>query len=310
MNILVSGSLAYDNIMDFPDYFKNHIIPDKVHNLNVSFSINNLRVNYGGTAGNIAYSLSLLGENPIIISTAGKDFEKYKKWLNENKIETGYIKIIKNEFMAIAHIITDQGDNQITAFHPGSMKYSGGKIPNKLLKETLAIVAPGYQNDMVDYPMAYKKKNVPYIFDPGQQITMLTQKDLRNSISGAKVFISNDYELSLVSKKTGWDEREILKRAEILITTLGEKGSVIKTKKEKWKISPAKPKNSKDPTGAGDAYRAGFIKGLVSGYPLEKCGKLASIIATYSVETYGTQTHKFSWKDVCKKYEMNFKSNI
>lgn len=310
MNIIISGSIAYDSIMDFPDHFKNHILPDKIHNLNVSFLIGGLKLNYGGTAGNIAYNLKLLEENPIIISTAGKDFGKYRQWMEENSIDYSGIKVIEDEFTALAHIITDKSDNQITAFYPGSMKYSGGEIKKEWLKSSFAIVAPGYKEDMVKYPQAYKENNVPYIFDPGQQITSLGADELKNGIEGSMTFISNDYELSLVMKKTGWSESDIMERAKILVTTLGEKGSVIKTKKEKLEILSAKPENISDPTGAGDAFRAGFIKGLINKWPLDKCGKLASIISVYTVEKYGTQTHKFSWEDIKARYKINFNEDL
>lgn len=310
MNILVSGSMAYDAIMDFPDNFENHILPDKIHSINVSFLINDLKINYGGTAGNIAYNLSLLNEKPIIISTAGKDFRKYKNWLGDNKIDYSNIKIIKDEPTAVAYIITDKSDNQITAFYPGSMKYSGGKIKKELLKNALAIIAPGFKEDMIKYPEIYKKNEVPYIFDPGQQIPALASEKLKKGIEGSQAFVSNDYELSLIMNKTGWNENEILEKTDILVTTFGEKGSVIKTKKEKIAVPAIKPKEIKDPTGAGDAYRAGFIKGLVSHWPMEKTGRLASVVAAYAVENYGTQNHKFSWEDVCERYRENFGEEI
>ena len=310
MNILVSGSIAYDSIMDFPDHFKNHILPDKIHNLNVSFLIGGMKLNFGGTAGNIAYNLKLLGETPVIVSTAGKDFEKYRQWMDGTGIDSSNIKIIEDEFTALAHIITDKSDNQITAFYPGSMKYSGGEIKKELMKGAFAIVAPGYKDDMIKYPKIYKENNVSYIYDPGQQITSLEADELKNGIEGSLAVISNDYELSLVMKKTGWSEKDILERAENLITTLGEKGSVIKTKKGKLEISSAKPENISDPTGAGDAYRAGFIKGLINKWPLDKCGKLASVVSAYTVETYGTQTHQFSWEDIKARYKNNFSEEI
>lgn len=310
MKILISGSIAYDSIMDFPDRFRNHILPDKIHNLNVSFLIKSLKINYGGTAGNIAYNLSLLGGDPYIISTAGKDFGKYKRWMEENKLNTSGIKIIEKEFTALAHIITDLDNNQITAFYPGSMKYSGGKIKKEVLNDSFAIISPGFKGDMIDYAKFYQKKKVNYIFDPGQQIPAFNKKELKEIIGGAKVFISNDYELSLVMEKTGWKEYDILRKVEILVTTLGEKGSVIKTKKETFQIPPAKPKTVKDPTGAGDAYRAGFIKGLIMRYSLEKAGRLGSIVSAYAVEKYGTQNHKFSWKNIEKKYRENFKDKL
>lgn len=310
MNILVSGSIAYDSIMDFPDHFSNHILPDKIHNLNVSFLIDGLKLNFGGTAGNIGYNLKLLGETPIIISAAGKDFEKYRQWMEDVGINFSNIKIIDNKFTALAHIITDKGDNQITAFYPGSMKYSGGKIKKKFLDNALAIVAPGFIGDMIEYPRVYKENNIPYIYDPGQQITTLSASQLRNGMEGAMIFISNDYELSLVMGKTGWSEKDITERVENLITTLGEKGSIIRTKKEKLEIPPAHPKAVKDPTGAGDAYRAGFIKGLINQWPMEKAGKLASVVSVYAVETYGTQVHKFNWEDIKARYRNNFNEEI
>ncbi len=306
MKILVSGSICYDSIMDFPDYFKNHILPDKIHNLNVSFLVNDLKINYGGTAGNIAFNLALLGEQPIIISVAGQDFGDYQKWLQKNKINISGIKIIGKEMTAIAHIITDMGDNQITAFYPGAMKYPGVRIKKEQMKDTLAIISPGFIGDMVAYPKICQKNKIPYIFDPGQQIPALGREGLKKGITGAKILISNDYELSMIIDKTGWQESDIMEKVEILVTTLGEKGSVIKTKDQKFIIPSAKPLVVKDPTGAGDAYRAGFIKGLVNNWPLAKAGRLGALVAVYTVEAYGTQTHRFTWADIKKRYKENF----
>jgi adenosine kinase len=310
MKILVSGSIAYDYIMDFPGFFKDHILPERIHAINVSFLVNQLKINFGGTAGNIAYSLALLGESPVIISTAGSDFEKYQKWLEKSKIDYSEIKIIDHELTAVAHIVTDMGDNQITAFYPGAMRYSGGEIKKDLLNDVLAIVAPGFDGDMKNYPKVYKKNNVPYIYDPGQQITALQDEDLREGISGAKVFISNDYELSLIAAKTGWGNQDIMDRVEIMVTTMGEKGAVIKTGGKLIDIAPARVEKVVDPTGAGDMWRAGFIKGLVNGWSLEKSGRLGSVVSAYGVETYGTQTHNFSWDDVSKRYRDNFGEEI
>lgn len=311
MKIFVSGSLAFDNIMDFPDHFRNHILPDKIHDLSVSFLIKDLKTNFGGNAGNIAYSLALLGEKPAVLATAGKDFDKYKTWLSTNGVDVSYIKIIEKELTAIAYIITDQSDNQITAFYPGSMKYSGIALKDGLLgKDSLAIIAPGSAKDMLRYASSYKKNKVTYIFDPGQQIPALTQSELKEGIRGAKVLISNDYELALISEKTGWTEADIIGKVEILATTLGAKGSIIKSKGKTHSIPAVKTKNVKDPTGAGDAYRAGFIKGLKEGLGLEKTGRLASVVAVYAVETYGTQNHKFSWEDIQKRYLKNYKERL
>jgi adenosine kinase len=311
MNIFVSGSLAYDNIMDFPDDFRNHILPDKVHNINLSFLVDKLKVNYGGTAGNIAYNLALLGEKPIVLATAGRDFDKYKEWLSRNGVNVSYVKIIKEESTAVAYIITDKSDNQIAAFYPGAMKYLGLDLESSLLtKDSLAIVAPGGMGDMMKYLVIYKKNKIPYIFDPSQQIPALTSNQIKEGITGAKVLISNDYELSLISEKTGWTQTDIIGKIEILVTTIGAKGSVIKSKGKTYTIPAAKPKKIKDPTGAGDAYRAGFLKGLIAGLSLDKIGRLASVVAVYAVETYGTQNHKFTWQDIQNRYFKNYSERI
>ncbi|OGF26910.1 carbohydrate kinase, partial [Candidatus Falkowbacteria bacterium RIFOXYA2_FULL_47_9] len=299
MKILVSGSLAYDKIMNFPGYFKDHILPEKIHVLNVAFVVEGLRESFGGTAGNIAYSLALLKEKPIVFACAGNDFNGYQTWLDEHNIGLSAVKIIADEKTTFASIVTDTADNQITALYPGAMKYAcESEIPDV----DFAIIAPGNVKDMQRLPKIFRDRNIPFIFDPGQQIGALSGEDLRNGIKGAKVFISNDYELSLLIKKTGWNEAEILKHAEIIVTTLGEKGSQIKTADIGHSIPPAKPKDESDPTGAGDAYRAGFIKGLVSGWPLDMAGRFAGTIAAYTVESHGTQTHHFSLSDVAQRH--------
>ncbi len=311
MKIFVSGSLAFDKIMDFPGSFKDHILPDKIHNLNVSFTVEEVKENFGGTAGNISYNLALLGESPIIFSAAGGDFKNYGKWLKNHGVDTNKIKVIKKERTAFCYITTDQADNQIAAFHLGAMKYSCDVDFSDIKKyltggNQMAIIAPGCVSDAVNLANIYKRHHIPYVFDPGQSIPILSEKNLRDNIDGAKVFISNDYELSLVLKKTGWSESELSKKAEIMVTTLGKEGSVIRTKKEKYMIKPAKPKNTVDPTGAGDAYRAGFIKGLISNWPLETTGRFAGIVACYTVEKHGTQTHHFNFEEAKQRYKENF----
>lgn len=311
MKILVSGSLAYDRIMNFPGYFKDNILPEKIHILNVSFTVSDLRQNFGGTAGNIAYNLALLGGSPVILANAGRDFIEYREWLNKNKVDTSQVKILKNQLTACAHIITDKADNQITGFHGGAMFCPGGKIPPALLKQAeLAIVAPGNVQDMVSYSTLYQKSGLAYVFDPGQAIPVFTGGQLRQCIAGSKVFISNDYELSLVLKKTGWSKNQLLQETETAITTLGEKGSLIEFPGKQIKIPIAKPKSVLDPTGAGDAYRAGLIRGLIKNYAWEKIGRLAALVSVYTVETYGTQTHKFNWTSLSERYRQNFKERL
>lgn len=309
--ILVSGSLAYDRIMDFPGKFSDYIMPDKIHNLNVAFGIESIQDNFGGTAGNIAYNLALLQEQPVIFSTAGNDFEKYKNWLELNDIDISKIVKVENVPTATAYIITDQSDNQITGFFMGAMKTSAENISIEDLKDArLAIVSPGNKKDMVCFSRFYKKNNTRYIFDPGQAVPSFDPQELSECIMGAWILIANDYEISFILEKTKLTKQEIFKHCEAIITTLGEKGSYIESQKEKYEIPAAKPKNVLDPTGAGDAYRAGLIKGIISGLPWDTCGRLAGVVAAYTVEKLGTQTHEFTIEDVKKRYRENFGEEI
>ncbi len=305
-NILVSGTLAYDRIMDFPGRFRDHILPDKIHILNVSFQIKGLKESFGGTAGNIAYNLALLGERPTILGLGGSDFSAYADWLKKQKIDITKIKIIKKEKTASAYIITDRDDNQITGFYNGPLDYKYCQVVNKIKGIKLAIIAPEVKKRMLCYVRLYKRLNIPYIFDPGQQLTDLTVLELKTAVVGAKVLIGNDYEIQLILNKLHLSRRELENQVKILIITKGKKGSEIFTEGRRIKIPPAQPKNTSDPTGAGDAYRAGLIKGLAAGWPLEKTGRLAGLIAVYTVEKYGTQTHRFSLKELGRRYKSNF----
>ncbi|MFA5070051.1 MAG: carbohydrate kinase family protein [Patescibacteria group bacterium] len=310
MKIAVSGSLAYDRIMDFPGNFADHILPEKIHVLNVSFCTSTFREGFGGTAGNIGYSLRLLGEEPIIISQVGSDFNKYEKWLCKNRINPFSIKKYKNELTASAYIITDQNDNQITGFYPGAMKYGSEYNQKKIKQAKYFLISPGNKKDMMDSVLVARKNKIPHIFDFGQQLAILTRSELIKGILGAKIVIANDYEIELMLKKTGLTKKKIFDKIELLITTLGPGGALFETKNRIIKIPPAKPKNTCDPTGAGDAFRAGLIKGLAEGYPLEKVGRLAALVSVYTVEKYGTQTHHFTWSDLKKRYYINFKEKL
>jgi adenosine kinase len=308
--IVVCGSLAYDRIMDFPGKFEDYILPDKIHILNISFTINRLKESFGGTAGNISYNLSLLGEKPILITAAGTDFAKYKKWLKKNKIDTAKIKLDKKELTASAYIITDQSDNQIAGFYPGSKDVSCCRLAEKIGKIDLAIISPDCKERMLEFAKIFKKRKVPYIFDPGQQITSFSAKELLYLISSARVLIGNDYEIGFITKKLRMNLEKIGKIVNIIVVTKGGNGSEIYSQGGKIKIPSAKPKNTSDPTGAGDAYRAGLIRGFANNWPLEKTGKLASLVSVYTVEKYGTQTHSFCYKELAKRYKENFKEEL
>ncbi|MGO9138214.1 MAG: carbohydrate kinase family protein [Syntrophales bacterium] len=294
MKIIVSGSLAYDRIMDFPGHFSDHILPGKIHVLNVCFQVNGMREKFGGTAGNIAYALSLVGEKPIISAAIGHDHHRYFDWMAKNGIPTDDIKIIKDEFTACAYITTDLADNQITGFNPGAMKYSSSLDFDKLNSEdTIAIISPGNLEDMVNYPRICKERGIGYIFDPGQSLPVLNAPDVADAIDGCRILISNDYELDLITKKTALDRNDLIRRAGTVIVTLGEKGSQVLTAGGEINIPAIKPRKVEDPTGAGDAYRGGLISGLIKGKDIEECARMGSVCASFAVESYGTQDYRF-----------------
>ena len=307
MRILVSGSLAYDRIMSFPGSFADHILPDKIHILNVCFLVEGLEEKFGGTAGNIAYCLRLLGEAPTIVATAGKDFAAYEAWLRHCGIAIDGIRRVNGEFTAGAYITTDKADNQITGFNPGAMKHRADyPVDEADPAQTIAIVAPGNLEDMQDFPRRYKAKGIPCMVDPGQNITAFSGDQLAEMLTGATYLISNDYELELIQNSTKLTQAEIVERAGTVITTLGEKGSVIRRKGSEIAIPPCPVAEVKDPTGAGDAFRAGFVKGLALGKPLEVAARLGSVSAAYAVEKHGTQEHAFTWQEFTDRYAAAF----
>lgn len=310
--ILVTGSLAYDYIMNFKERFADHILPDKVHILNVSFGVDNLSKQLGGTAGNIAYNLALLDEQPAIAATAGKDFTEYAEWLQKNKITANHVKILPEEYTASAHIITDIDDNQITSFHAGAMLGHNTSLKEtiKEVRPELAILSPDCKEGMIKHAREFREAEVPFIFDPGQGMPLFNGEELKSMITGSKVAIFNDYELQLFRDRTGLSQEKVEDFTEYLIVTLGGKGSIIYHNGQKHEIPVAKPKNTSDPTGAGDAYRAGIIKGLLNKMPIDRMGRLAALASVYTVELYGTQTHKYTIAEFKKRYRENFQQEL
>ncbi len=309
MSILVSGSLAYDRIMNFPENFSDHILPDKIHILNVCFMVNGVKERFGGTAGNIAYNLTLLGEKPLILACAGKDFAEYARWLESLGLSLEGIRIIEDELTAGAYITTDKSDNQITGFNPGAMRYQCGyTIDGMDPNGSLAIIAPGNLQDMVDLATLYKQKNIPYICDPGQSIPALSKEKLLHMITGSLVFISNDYELEMVMRMTGENKQQLLGRTNAVVTTLGERGCLITTREDEVTIPAVSGLKAVDPTGAGDAFRAGFIKGLRTGRDFIESSKMGIVSASFGVECQGTQCHYFTLDDFWHRYNVQFGS--
>jgi adenosine kinase len=307
MNIYISGSMAYDRIMDFPGKFSDHILPDKIHILNVCFTVNGMSENFGGTAGNIAYSLSLLGEKPIIAATVGRDYSRYFEWLDKNKITFEGIKIIPEEFTAGAYITTDKSDNQITGFNPGAMKYpSGFNLDLIDAANSVLLIAPGNLQDMIEYAEKCRSRGIPFICDPGQSLTQWEGRILREWITGSLMLITNDYELQMFIKMTGLEKTELLGLTGTIITTLGEEGSLIQTKESVTNVPSAKVSDVVDPTGAGDAYRAGLVKGIAMGRDLFSAAKMGAVAATYAIENYGTQEHHYTYQEFEERYKTNF----
>lgn len=307
MAMYISGSMAYDRIMDFPGRFSDHILPDKIHILNVCFTVNGMVEKFGGTAGNVAYSLSLMREAPLILATIGRDYGSYFEWLEKNGIAIDGLRIIDGEFTASAYITTDKADNQITGFNPGAMKFpSEFNFKEAAGGDSLALIAPGNLQDMVAYANIYKGKGIGYICDPGQSLTGWEGKALREWINGSMILISNDYELELIKKITGLEKKDLFGLTKTIITTLGERGSVISTPDGDLNISPAQAGAVVDPTGAGDAYRAGLLKGLVTGRDMETAAKMGAVAAVYAIEKYGTQEHSYTYEEFTERYNRNF----
>ena len=304
MSALICGSVAYDNIMVFEDSFKNHILPDKIHMLNVAFLVPKLRREFGGCATNIAYNLKLLGEEPLPMATVGQDFEPYKKRLRELGIRQTYIRVLDDVFTAQAFITTDLSSNQIIAFHPGAMNLSEKNKVGDAKGVTIGMVPPDGRTGMIKHAEQFAKKRIPFIFDPGQGLPMFGGDDLRHFIDLATWVTVNDYEWELLKDRTGWSETDIYSRVDALIITLGGKGSVIHTKQKTHKIPSVKPKSVEDPTGCGDAYRAGLLYGLLNDLDWETTGRIASLMGAIKIEQHGTQNHRFTRDE----FETRFKA--
>ena len=308
-NILVTGSLAYDYIMDFPGQFKDHILPDKLHCINISFLVDKLKKQRGGCAANIAYTLALLGERPRIVAAAGRDFTEYSSWLCEQGVDVSAILRVEDEVTATCFITTDRADNQITGFYVGAMS----KARDISLRESaganpqMCVIAPDDPEAMLRHAQECREAKIPYIYDPSFQVTAMEGDKLWSGTPGAKMLVLNDYEFSVFCEKTGKSQDEILAAVELLVVTLGEKGSRITERGGPVvEVPAAKIKEVVDPTGAGDAFRGGFVSGLARGLPLAICGRLGSVAAAYAVENYGTQNHAYSRDEFLKRYEENF----
>ena len=308
MSIIVTGSVAYDYLMSFPGRFRDHILPDQLHKVSLSFLVDSMRKQRGGCAANIAYSLALLGESPTVMATVGQDFGEYRAWLEGEGIDTSATVEMPDEFTSSFFVNTDVENNQIASFYLGAMGRAGELSFYDLDYRAveIAIVAPNAPAAMIRYPRECRELGVPYIYDPSQQIIRLSGDELIDGTRGARLLIVNDYEFGMMRNKTDLSEQELLGLPEVTIITRGEAGSTVYEGDLVLHIPAVPPQPLAEPTGVGDAYRAGVIKGLLRGCSWETTGRIAALAATYVLEQYGTQNHRYSLAEFVARYRRVF----
>lgn len=303
---LICGSLAFDTIMVFQDRFKEHILPDRIHMLNVSFLVPQMRREFGGCAGNIAYNLRLLGDVGYPMATAGRDFGPYAEWMDRCGVPRDHVRVVESEHTAQAFITTDLDDNQITAFHPGAMQQSHLNDVTAAKDIAIGIVAPDGRDGMLQHAAQFAAAGIPFVFDPGQGLPMFGAEDLDRFVSQATWVAVNDYEWQMVQQKTGWSTADVAARVKALIVTRGAKGSTIHAEGREIAIPCARTGQVVDPTGCGDAYRAGLLHGLLHGLDWETTGRVASLMGAIKIETRGTQNHRFTPADFAARLKASF----
>jgi len=308
MNIVVTGSIAFDYLMSFPGKFTEHFLPEHMERVSLSFLVDSMDKRRGGCAPNIAYTLALLGERPLLMATAGEDFGEYRQWLEAAGVDTSLVKQVEGKFCASFFCSTDANNNQIASFYTGAMA-DAGQLSFRTVRECgLAIIAPNDPGAMVQYAEECRTLGIRHIFDPGQQCARMSGDELRDGVIGATIVIVNDYELELLRQKTGLAEHDILAASEALIVTRGEHGSSVLTRAGRIDVPAVAPHRIVDPTGVGDAYRGGLMKGLALGLAVEIAARLGSVAATYALEHLGGQSHAYTWQEFRKRYEEHFGS--
>jgi adenosine kinase len=306
MTMVVTGSIAYDYLMSFPGRFTEHFLPDHLNRISLSFLVDTMDKRRGGCAPNIAYTLALLGERPLLVATAGEDFGEYREWLEAAGVDTSYVKQIAGKFTASFFCSTDQHNNQIASFYTGAMADAGELSIRSVENCGLVIISPNDPQAMVQYAGECRTLRIPYIFDPGQQCARMSGDELKEGLLGATVVVCNDYEFELLKQKTGLDERAILERSEALIVTHGEHGSAVTTRSGTTTVAAVPPRRIADPTGVGDAFRGGLMKGMALGLPYETSAQLGSVAASYALEHLGGQGHSYSLGEFMLRYEQQF----
>jgi adenosine kinase len=306
MKLVVTGSIAFDYLMSFPGKFTEHFLPEHMDRVSLSFLVDSMDKRRGGCAPNIAYTLALLGERPYLMATAGEDFGEYRQWLEAAGVDTSLVKQIAGKFCASFFCSTDRDNNQIASFYTGAMA-NAGELSFRTVRDCgLAIVSPNDPGAMVQYAEECRTLGIRYIFDPGQQCARMSGAELRDGVTGATVVIVNDYELELLRQKAELSEHDILARAAVLIVTRGELGSAVLTREGCTEVPAVPPARIVDPTGVGDAYRGGLMKGMAVGLPYEVAARIGSVAATYALEHLGGQSHAYTWDEFNRRYEEHF----
>lgn len=308
MDVLLTGSVAYDYLMTFPGYFQEHILPEQSHQISLSFLVDSLVRRRGGIAPNIAYTMVLLGENPKVLATVGEDFEEYRLLLENKGVDTSLIKVIEGTYTASFFVTTDKANAQIASFYPGAMSHAGelslhqleGALPD------LVVVSPNDPAAMGRYIDESKELGVEYVYDPSQQVVRVNGDVLRQGIEGATALFANEYECGLVQNKTGMNKDEILEQVKFMVVTRGEKGSVIYAGGEQYEVAAVPPLRVIDPTGGGDAYRGGFLTGYKRGWDWLTCGQMGALAATYCLENDGPQGQEYTLSEFIERYRQHF----
>jgi adenosine kinase len=306
MNIVVTGSIAFDYLMSFPGRFTEHFLPEHMSRVSLSFLVDTMDKRRGGCAPNIAYTLALLGERPRLMATAGQDFDDYRRWLEAAHVDTSLVKDVEGKFTASFFCSTDVESNQIASFYTGAMANAGELSFRDVPDCGLAIISPNDPGAMLQYAQECRALGIPYIWDPGQQCARMSGDELKDGLAGATLVVCNDYEFELIRQKTGLDEEEILSLSGALVVTRGEDGCSIIERDVSTAVPAVPPHRIVDPTGVGDAFRGGFLKGMARGASYPVCAQIGSVAATYALEHLGGQSHAYRWSEFLQRYETHF----
>ncbi|HUF47022.1 MAG TPA: carbohydrate kinase family protein [Vicinamibacterales bacterium] len=306
MRIIVTGSIAFDYLMSFPGRFTEHFLPEHFERVSLSFLVDSMDKRRGGCAPNIAYTLALLGERPVLMATAGQDFPEYRQWLEKAGVDTSLVRDVPGKFTASFFCSTDNAHNQIASFYTGAMAHAPELSFRTAGDVDLAIISPNDPSAMVQYAEECRTLGIRFVFDPGQQCARMSGEELAAGLEGAAILICNDYEFELLRQKTGLSEAEVLERAGILVVTRGEHGSSVIADDRRVDVAAVRPQRVADPTGVGDAYRGGFLKGLAIGLDTAICAQIGSVAATYALEHLGGQSHAYTWREFLGRYERQF----